>query len=396
MSGTDQPVTRRPGRLLTLIFGVVLAASVTVVSEILLRTFIPLHELYRATPYVSDLNERHFRFVFHDLYKDRAESLNWQDKYDPQLGWDYNLDNGRIRQPGRPVTMRNRAVVRILFVGNSFTHGNEVGDQENFPYYVGETLAAGETLNMGVGGYGIDQSVLKYLIHGRAYQPDVVVVGVHTSNYWRSAIDFIAFGKPRVVYDTGRNEFVTLNQPVPGFEVTMAEIRSEVAWACRLCGAFYTVFTRLPGVRQVLEERTFSRLDRVIAHILERLTAAARDDGARVLILHIPPGPTFESATTLDTFRESPQYRHLIKTLRSSGLPLVDLTNVWLESADPTMIASRYYINRSGRPVGHLTPEGNAKVAEILVKALEPLLVANKLSTRRSQRHDGQKDYQLF
>lgn len=49
----------------------------------------------------------------------------------------------------------------IVCLGNSFTHGDEVSFEQTWPYQV-EQLTGKKTLNLGVGGYGIDQAYLRY------------------------------------------------------------------------------------------------------------------------------------------------------------------------------------------------------------------------------------------
>ena len=110
----------------------------------------------------------------------------------------------------------------------------------------GPTIAGLGTLNMGAGGYGIDQAVLKYLLHGRAYRPDVVVLGVHTSNYWRSAVRFHAFAKPvlEVVPEAEPSTWRFTNRPVAEFDAVLSASAAQEARACRVCGAAWTLYTR--------------------------------------------------------------------------------------------------------------------------------------------------------
>ncbi|MBX2944890.1 MAG: hypothetical protein KF725_03565 [Cyclobacteriaceae bacterium] len=49
----------------------------------------------------------------------------------------------------------------IVCLGNSFTHGDEVSFEDTWPYRL-QQLTGLRTLNLGVGGYGIDQAFLRY------------------------------------------------------------------------------------------------------------------------------------------------------------------------------------------------------------------------------------------
>jgi lysophospholipase L1-like esterase len=86
---------------------------------------------------------------------------------------------------------------RVLALGDSFTYGHGVQDDETYPAVV-ETLLRTrghdvEVLNAGVPGYNTDQSYTYALRDGLALEPDVVLLGIHSSdvsdNYESSLFD---------------------------------------------------------------------------------------------------------------------------------------------------------------------------------------------------------------
>jgi hypothetical protein len=101
--------------------------------------------------------------------------------YDAQLGWRPNenidawvrrkgwgLADGELTVPRRP---------RVEFVGDSFTYGLYVSDDESFAVRLGaDHLRDHEIVNFGVNGYGADQMLLLYETIGRLYRPDIVVM----------------------------------------------------------------------------------------------------------------------------------------------------------------------------------------------------------------------------
>jgi len=107
--------------------------------------------------------------------------------YHPVLGWTVapNLDQelGRVHtnsagmrgQIEFPVERTSRP--RMLLLGNSYTFGAGVSDQEAYPAVLASLLPEWEILNFGVSGYGADQAALLYEEVGRQYEPDVVVLG---------------------------------------------------------------------------------------------------------------------------------------------------------------------------------------------------------------------------
>jgi hypothetical protein len=88
--------------------------------------------------------------------------------YDRTVGWapnpdfvsaQYNVgpDGLRLMPPLRPGDAQAPVV---LTTGDSFTEGDEVNDNQSWPAYL-QPLVGRRTLNAGVGGVGLDQTVLR-------------------------------------------------------------------------------------------------------------------------------------------------------------------------------------------------------------------------------------------
>jgi hypothetical protein len=85
---------------------------------------------------------------------------------------------------------------RILCIGDSFTFGYEVGDDETFPHH-GELLRPGtEWINLGNCGSGLTQSLLQYRKNGRRFGGKYVVIGFMTNNNKRTVNCFRPFVSP--------------------------------------------------------------------------------------------------------------------------------------------------------------------------------------------------------
>jgi lysophospholipase L1-like esterase len=65
----------------------------------------------------------------------------------------------------------------VAVFGDSFVYGTEVADADAWASRIEATYPDLEVLNYGVGGYGLDQALLRYRLEGAALQPDVVLVG---------------------------------------------------------------------------------------------------------------------------------------------------------------------------------------------------------------------------
>jgi len=125
--------------------------------------------------------------------------------YNEYLGWSprpsfisatgqycYDLMTSRVdcktTSPRRTVSKQN--ILRILIIGDSFSHGDEVFYHETFGYYLEQLLNnAGiptEVINLAVGGYGIDQAFLRWQHAGHHLKADIVLLGLQFENIQRN------------------------------------------------------------------------------------------------------------------------------------------------------------------------------------------------------------------
>ena len=150
------------------------------------------------------------------------------DMYDPNKGWipKANLRDVKAYQDKMLNTnskglrgkkdfsyAKNRERLRILILGDSFTFGDEVSDNETYSHYLQEMLPNTEVINMGVHGYGHDQMLILFKEEGIKYQPDIVILGFLPLDMSRNLLDFRDFAKPRFVLEKG--ELKLRGTPVP-------------------------------------------------------------------------------------------------------------------------------------------------------------------------------------
>ena len=148
--------------------------------------------------------------------------------YDSKLGW--NIGNNGKNPPlyySSPQGFRttkgfynaNREVVTsadIITIGNSFTHGDEVLFEQSWPYYL-SVLSNRSVINLGVGGYGIDQAILSYLYTD--IDCDTVILGLISGDFERATnivYGGLYFGgtktKPMFVFTSDGKDSI-INQP---------------------------------------------------------------------------------------------------------------------------------------------------------------------------------------
>ena len=120
------------------------------------------------------------------------ERGNSRIEYDPDLGWTarrssksidgmYAYNSQRIRRPDDVAQVPNPSTLRILLLGDSLMHGDDVPYQDSLAALLEseflKTDQSVEVLNLGMSGYGIDQAVFRYIKEGRSFAPQIVILG---------------------------------------------------------------------------------------------------------------------------------------------------------------------------------------------------------------------------
>jgi hypothetical protein len=329
------------------------------ISEVVLRYRFTLEEITAGNPYSPELNQVFYEQKFLALYRDRELDTS---SYDPQLGWDYDIQNGRIRPPLTPQRGRREEGPRILVVGDSFAYGNEVGDEENFTFLLNGLIENAEAFTMGVGGYGVDQAAMKFLRYGVAYEPDVVIFAVHPPDVERASLSFFSFAKPFYVLEDG--ELRIRNVPVPAPEQELERIRSRSPWTSRLEYSIRSRWDGLPRIDRRIRDAFFEKMDALIYRIFLETRDTVRSHGGEMIILEIPSAEVFVQGGSATDY-----HRHLAGIYERLGVAVVDLLGEW-GATDPPAVARDLYINRPDGTYGHLTPEGNRRVAVLLADRL--------------------------
>ncbi|HUR29093.1 MAG TPA: hypothetical protein VM509_12965, partial [Planctomycetota bacterium] len=172
---------------------------------------------------------------------------------DPELGWTIG-PNGESNGGGSELLYRSNAQgiradpsrtyadavpvgkVRIVTVGDSFTHGDEVENQDTWQRRLEEGRPDLEVLNLGVPGYGTDQALLRWRRDGSRFQSQFVILGIWPENMCRNLGCFRYYlvptesfaCKPRMLVEDGALRVI--NSPVlqgEALAATLAEPESH-------------------------------------------------------------------------------------------------------------------------------------------------------------------------
>ena len=192
-------------------------------SRLVLSWDMVLDKLYANT-------DSFWRLQWINKHKDKIDIYYEFDVYDPVTGW--------ISKPNlRNVTVFNEKTLntnskgfrgqidhsydkdpdkkRILIIGDSFTFGDEVSDDETYSYYLQKMFADAEIINMGVHGFGHDQMLILLKEEGIRYKPDIIILGFIYEDMYRNGLNFRDYAKPKFELEHDRLKLVNASVPLP-------------------------------------------------------------------------------------------------------------------------------------------------------------------------------------
>lgn len=312
-------------------------------------------------------------------------------EHDPLLGWVHRpgVTIPDMYGPGRTLTINSQGLrartdfavrppagrTRIVCSGDSFTLGNGVGDDDPWCAVLQQKEPRLETVNMGQGGYGMDQIDLWYRRDGARLDHDIHLFAFVTEDIVRMTLDdFLGYPKPRLALQG--DELVTLNVPLP----RPNPMRTFYNLNLRRLDSLATmrVARRVFGSHDAHRgEADVTQLRAVLAAMVRRL---ARDDGpARLRVLvHLPmlSDYTGKGSNAWSAF--------LAEEARRNGLPFINLIDAQ-RTLPPEEVEGLYIGPEDTDHIdtpGHLNERGNRVVAGLLLERLRALPEFERLLAR--------------
>ncbi len=322
-------------------------------------------------------------------------------RYDAQLGW-VNILNTTIRdfyQPGASLTINSQGLrngydfparipdgrMRIMCSGDSFTLGSGVGDEDTWPQQLAQLDPRFETVNLGQGGYGIDQSFLLYRREGVKLQHHLHIFAVIYDDFTRMSKDkFLGvYGKP--VIQLENDQIKVKNVPVPQSAYSTPWLAENLAQARSLVSVQIVKGVLrfiAPGARSKIESRkSFPSLNLVL-RVFEDLNQTEQEMNSDFLLVYLPTRADLEweplAAAALK------QKRSLLgRKLAQRGIVFIDLVEDFEKFDDAQL--NRLFIPENKFPfsAGHYSKEGNRYVAQLIYRKLFALADANKTMNSR-------------
>ena len=179
----------------------------------------------------------------------------------------------------------------VLAIGDSFTFGIDTNDAETWPHLLEARDARLNVINLGVGGYGVDQMDVTLQETIGVYHPDLVIVAFIGDDLRRTFLSFRDYKKPRFVLRGGGLRLT--NVPIGTPDEVIGEIEMRRRWLDRS----YTFgllrgFTRLALGSTVLPANGPLPADamELDTRLLDQMRDVSRQNGADFLPVYLSYG----------------------------------------------------------------------------------------------------------
>jgi hypothetical protein len=287
-------------------------------------------------------------------------NLSIPDMYGPGIG--LHTNHQRVRQIGDLAPRPPEGRRRLVCSGDSFTLGYGVSDGQTWCSLLGAHDTLLETVNMGQGGYGVDQAFLWYLRDGMRLHPDVHVLALITEDLLRMMPGaYRGYPKPHLALNASGLHTVGVPVPTPGLMPWIATLANQARSlrSFELLQRLHLARAEAPTPRNV----ALLGLALAVLRDLARKDSAA---GIELLVVHLPTRSDFNSLTAdlwLQQAREAARrgafrFVDLIEPFRR--LPLDSVERMFIKPGEIPFAGA----------AGHFNIAGNAWVAKQLTSSL--------------------------
>jgi hypothetical protein len=252
---------------------------------------------------------------------------------------------------------------RVVCSGDSFTFGAGVGNGETWCDLLTHHDPKLEAVNMGISGYGIGQAMLRYEQQVGDLEHDLHIFAFISADVGRTALpSHNGYGRPVVLVEDG--ELVVENVPVPQLSQTLSRNADKLRAHLRSAEFAKRLLQRLaPPARMTREERTVAMIEEmspIATRIFLRVDAAARERGARAVIVYLPVEADYSGPDAWE--------RWLVDAMSGLDVPFVNLAPDLREL--PADVIKSYFIPVGDPGETHYTRDGNKRAAHALNRRL--------------------------
>lgn len=294
-------------------------------------------------------------------------------RYDPDLGWAHipATTFKDVYGKGTEMTVNSQGFrnkvdfaqgvetgrIRIICSGDSFTLGFGVTDGLPWCDQLTQIHPPYETVNMGQGGYGMDQAFLWYQRDGSRLHQHIQLFAFILDDFFRmDGGSFFGYGKPYLEINS-QGGLVVRNTPVPkgfpGRSYQPPDFLKSFNWVTR--SAVYRLLLEGIGVFQNYQKKysrknVKERLRAVALKIFEQLQADHQKRGSKLVLVFLP-----RKTDALDA--EVREWQTWLKEEAGKrGIPVIDMIEIMKSVPVSTWVDFFKYLD-------HFSIKGNSFVA---------------------------------
>ncbi len=243
----------------------------------------------------------------------------------------------------------------ILTVGDSFTYGDEVCDEESWPAQL-QRLTGRHVLNGGVTGYGFDQIVLRAEQLVAAYNPSVIIVSFIADDILRTEMSRM-WWRNKPWFTIEGDQLVLKGVPVPNRARLPPDIRRRMD---RILVDLSPTLQHLVGYHKRVHRAGFGL--EIAQQLVRRLAKMQSDHNVKIVVMaQYPPHTWVYKAFAKDQRRLA---QAVLDCATASGLATVDTFRRLSTEPKP----QDFYA------ATHMNVRGNLMIASLLAATLPGLL----------------------
>lgn len=307
-------------------------------------------------------NDNWWRLQWVKNYKTERPFELSHDIFDPLLGWrtKANIVDGKTGDAKLTTNVKGirslkdyaydkpAGMTRILLLGDSFTFGENVSDEEVYANLLEKALNNTEVINMAVHGYGTDQMLLSLQHEGVKYHPDIVILGFIGQDMERNLLSFRDFAKPK--YELVNGKLLLTHVPIPP---PTTWIHNEF-YRLKLVDLYEMILSKMKWSNDEAKRAS----ERITIALLDEMGKTIRGIGAIPVFLYLPTPLELASPSP----ENSSQEEFLLSYCRKKEILCTSMTAVFTQAREQ---------GSTLKPYGHWDAYGHSLVVDVLMKYLK-------------------------
>jgi hypothetical protein len=308
-------------------------------------------------------------------------------EYDKEVGW-INLPNVHLENMyGRGVYLTTNSQryrnsndfspevpigkIRIVCSGDSFTLGFGVDDDHTWCQLLTAVDKRLETVNLGQGGYGVDQAYLWYKRNETKLKHDIVLFAFITDDFMRMKRDTLfGYGKPYLTIRNG--ELFQENYPVPRRSYDTTRLTRNL-YELQQLNTVKLLSKALEGLLPDNDDpfiaNPHEHTENVVSKIYTELQQTSRANQRFLVLVYLPMIADYKEIRTS-------RWRQYVQAEAEKN------DYFFIDVVEEMRTLPPHRVKQLFRKGGHYSAEGNRYIAEVLNKKLSEIVMYSDVVRR--------------